>query len=508
MHIRQIMSGKLERSSGVLMHISSLPSKYAIGSLGEEAFQFVDFLAEAKQRFWQILPLGPTGLGNSPYQSYSIFAGNPTLISLSKLHKEGLLQEDELKKAEGNSTNQVDFNHANASSDWLLRLAYGRFESNFDRWKEEYYRFLNEHSWWLTDYALFRALKTEFAPAENWSEWPEGLKQKEEHDLAGALLIHEVEVNYIRFEQFMFFRQWFALKSYANEKGVLILGDLPLYVSYDSSDVWGNQDLFELDANGQMTQVGGVPPDYFSELGQLWGNPVFNWDRIAERHYDWWMARLHFNLHLFNQVRIDHFRGLESFWSIPAGETTAINGHWVKAKGEEMLRLLQSQINELPIIAEDLGLITPEVEQLRHAFGLPGMKVLQFAYASEESNVHLPHNYEPNFVVYTGTHDNDTTLGWLNNNTTAEEKEKLHYYFDGAEKSKLAQALMHAAWGSVANLAIMPMQDLLELDSAHRMNTPGTLAGNWAWRMKAGQLKKEHATRLLELTTRYNRCRR
>ncbi|MFV0365522.1 MAG: 4-alpha-glucanotransferase [Mangrovibacterium sp.] len=498
------MSGIIERSSGLLMHISSLPNQFGIGTLGKEAFDFVDFLVETKQRFWQILPVGPTGYGNSPYQSYSIFAGNPLFISLDKLLEEGLLRQDELSKAAESSTEKVDYDWVYNYKSILLRMAFLRFKDDFYKWKDEYYKFMGEHSWWLTDYALFRALKTEYKTVSNWSEWEEGLKSRDEHTLAAALLTHDSEVNYIRFEQFMFFRQWFELKNYANERGVLILGDLPLYVSYDSSDVWGNQDLFELDENAQMTQVGGVPPDYFSETGQLWGNPVFNWDKIAERNYDWWMARMHFNLHMFNYVRIDHFRGLESFWSIPAGEKTAINGQWVKAKGFEMLSLLQSQIGNLPIVAEDLGIITPEVDKLRTDFNLPGMKVLQFAYAADEACVHLPHNYTDNFVVYTGTHDNDTTLGWVRH-ASQEEEENLDFYYQGIKKTQLTKALIQAAWGSVANLAIMPMQDLLELDSKHRMNTPGTATGNWVWRMDTKHLKKQHKAYLLSITKRYNR---
>ncbi|MFV0553561.1 MAG: 4-alpha-glucanotransferase [Mangrovibacterium sp.] len=498
------MTQKITRSSGLLMHISSLPNQYGIGTLGDEAYRFVDFLAETKQRFWQILPVGPTGFGNSPYQSYSIFAGNPLFISLDKLVAEGLLRSKELTRAAENANDKVDFDWVYSYKDILLRMAFLRFKEEFYKWKDEYYAFMGEHSWWLTDYALFRALRTEYKTLANWSEWEEDLKNKEERALAAALLTHDAEVNYIRFEQFMFFRQWFKLKNYANEKGVMILGDLPLYVSYDSSDVWGNRDLFELDETGKMTQVGGVPPDYFSETGQLWGNPVFNWDRIAERGYDWWMARMHFNLHMYNYVRIDHFRGLESFWSIPADAETAINGQWVKAKGFEMLSLLQSQIGDLPIIAEDLGIITPEVDKLRTDFNLPGMKVLQFAYAADKECVHLPHNYTDNFVVYTGTHDNDTTLGWLRNASEVEQ-ENLVFYYQSNKPSQLTKSLIHAAWGSVASVAIMPMQDLLELDSKHRMNTPGIAAGNWAWRMEAKQLRKQHKDFLLKITERYNR---
>lgn len=498
------MVGKIDRSSGLLMHISSLPNEYGIGTLGQEAFRFVDFLTETKQRFWQILPLGPTSYGNSPYQSYSVFAGNPLFISMEKLLDEGLLHDKELKKAPKNLTCKIDYEWVRNNKHALLQTAYLRFKNNFYKWKDEYDKFIDEHSWWLTDYALFCALCETYQNSDNWGEWRDELKYKENQALIKALSVHDEKVNYIRFEQFIFFRQWFDLKRYANANGVLMLGDLPLYVSYNSSDVWSNQDLFELDENAQMTQVGGVPPDYFSEMGQLWGNPVFNWDKIAERSYDWWMARMHFNLNMFDYVRIDHFRGLESFWSIPAGEETAINGKWVKAKGFEMLSLLQSQVGGLPIVAEDLGIITAEVKKLRNDFNLPGMKVLQFAYASDETNVHLPHNYTENFVAYTGTHDNDTTTGWLQK-ANDEERESLSFYFDANGEVQLTKNLIQAAWGSVANLAIMPMQDLLLLDSEHRMNTPGTAVGNWAWRMDAKQLTKQHKAYLLAITKRYNR---
>lgn len=493
---------ELERSSGVLMHLSSLPNKYGIGTLGKDAYEFVDFLAETNQRLWQILPIGPTGYGNSPYQSYSVFAGNLLFISLERLVEEGLLQDEQLQQLPEMSAQKVEYDLVLTEKSALLREAYESFKLNFDDWKEDYYTFLGEHSWWLTDYALFRALKS-VDEELCWNEWPDELKKKDPHAIDMALLEQDAEVNYHRFVQFIFFRQWFQLKNYANSKGILIFGDLPLYVSMDSSDVWGNQDIFMLDQEGEMTHVGGVPPDYFSETGQYWGCPVFDWDRLAEREYDWWAARIHFNLRMFDLVRIDHFRGLESFWSIPATEETAINGEWVPAKGFEMLSLLKSQLGYLPVIAEDLGIITPEVEALRDAFELPGMKVLQFAFAGDETDVNLPHNYGTNFAVYTGTHDNDTTLGWLKE-ASKDERKSLKNYYKG-NWSTMHHNLLESAWASVAKIAIVPMQDLLELDGKHRMNTPGTVANNWEWRMEWKMLKKTQRDFLADLTKKYNR---
>jgi len=493
---------ELDRSSGVLMHLSSLPNRYGIGTLGTDAFEFVDFLAETKQRFWQILPIGPTGYGNSPYQSYSVFAGNLLFISLESLVEDGLLGEELLLQYPEVSERKVEYDRVRAEKTILLRDAYENFKINFDDWKEDYYTFLGEHSWWLTDYALFQALK-DANDGLRWNEWDDGLRKRDSHELDVAMLQHDAAINFHRFVQFVFFRQWFLLKNYANAKGVMILGDLPLYVSLDSSDVWGNQDIFMLDDNGRMTYVGGVPPDYFSETGQYWGCPVFDWKRLSERGYDWWAARVHFNLRMFDQVRIDHFRGLESFWAIPATEENAINGEWLPANGYEMLGLLKSQLGHLPLIAEDLGIITPEVETLRDAFGLPGMKVLQFAFASDSKNVNLPHNYSQNFVVYTGTHDNDTTLGWLKS-ATKDERKNLRRYFSSAWSS-VHRDLVEVAWASVAKVAIIPMQDLLELDGKHRMNTPGTVQDNWEWRMDWKMLKKSHREFLQGLTEKYNR---
>lgn len=493
----------MTRSSGVLMHLSSLPNKYGVGTLGKDAFDFVDFLVETKQKMWQILPIGPTGYGNSPYQSYSGFAGNLLFISLELLVEEGLLTNDDLADYPVLSESKVEYDLVTPVKTRLLRKAFAVFQSDLAPWTDEYHRFLQEHSWWLTDYCLFRALK---GADEDlcWNEWDAALKKREEPAMQAALHKQQHEIDFHRFVQFIFFRQWFRLKAYANSKGIQIFGDLPLYVSLDSSDVWGNQDIFMLDEEGKMTHVGGVPPDYFSETGQYWGCPVFDWNRLAERQYDWWAARIHFNLHMFDLVRIDHFRGLESFWSIPASEENAINGEWWPANGFEMLSLLKGQLGYLPVIAEDLGIITPEVDELRDAFDLPGMKVLQFAYGGDAADVNLPHNYRENFVVYTGTHDNDTTLGWLKT-ASHKERENIRRYYD-CNWTNLHRKVIESAWASVAKMAILPMQDLLELDGSHRMNTPGTVANNWEWRMQWPMLEQRHKAFLVELTEKYNRA--
>lgn len=491
------------RKSGVLLHVTSLPGIEGVGTLGKEAYQFVDFLLNSGQKLWQILPLGPVGSGNSPYQCYSAFAGNPLLIDLGFLIEENILDEEVLEEVPNFDKSELEFT---AVGEWkypILREGFQCFQNLlFESFKDEYYHFLNEHGWWLNDYALFISVRDYFGGL-HWSEWERNVKFRSQEALDWLGKELEQEIDFQKFLQFVFFRQWHRLKKYANERGVQIVGDVPLYVSGDSSDVWANTDIFLLDEELNPTDVGGVPPDYFSETGQLWGNPVFDWPRLKEREYDWWMARLHFNLNMFDQVRIDHFRGLESFWSIPANEETAINGRWVPAHGYEMLGLIRSQIGDLPFIAEDLGIITPEVDRLRKEFDLPGMKVLQFAFTTDEANKDLPHNYSRNYVVYTGTHDNNTTLGWINE-LEEEEKERFENYINSADISALNK-LVEMALASVADTAILPMQDILSLDGASRMNTPGTAEGNWGWRFTWNQLDKLQIEFLKSLTLKYNR---
>jgi len=491
----------MERSSGILLHISSLPGSDGIGSLGKEAFSFVDFLAKTKQKLWQILPLCPTGYGNSPYQCYSAFAGDPLFIDIQQLVADRLISKDSVIDQHFKAK-KVEFERV---EDWKMALfheAFASFKKNFDRYKDEYVAFMSHNSWWLDDYALFRSLKTKYGEIV-WNTWKKKLVIRDKQTLQEAFKELHAEIDFHRFLQFVFFRQWFKLKTYANSKGISIIGDIPLYVSLDSADVWANQDIFLLDSDSKPTQVGGVPPDYFSETGQLWGNPVFDWERVAERDFDWWLARIHFNLRMFDQVRVDHFRGLESFWSVAAEAKTAVVGEWLPAKGHELFLKLKEQLHELNIIAEDLGVITPEVEKLRDDFGLPGMKILQFAFGSDAANENLPHNYESNFIVYTGTHDNDTTLGWFNSIEKAERK-VLRKYLKGNGK-ELVRQMTEYVWASAARMALIPMQDLLGLGSEARMNTPGTASGNWTWRFSWAQVRSNHQHFLREITKRYNR---
>jgi 4-alpha-glucanotransferase len=492
-----------KRKSGILLHITSLPGAEGTGTLGKEAFKFVDFLVETKQKIWQILPLGPVGFNNSPYQCYSAFAGNILLIDLETLYEEGLLDKQDLKEKPHFSEKDAEFLKV---VDWkvpLLEKAFRKFrEINYGSFFHEYNLFLKEHAWWLNDFALFMAANKHFE-GEIWTSWPDGLKFRKAVEIHKYKLKLEEDVEYWKFLQFHFFRQWFKLKNYANQNGIEIMGDMPLYVSTDSVDVWSNTDIFLLGKDLIPEEVGGVPPDYFTEDGQLWGNPVYNWNRLEARNFDWWIARLHFNLYMFNTVRIDHFRGFDSYWSIPAGEKTAKNGKWVSAKGHQVLALLKSQIGHLPLIAEDLGIITRQVEKLRDEFKLPGMKVLQFAFLTDATNEYLSHNYKPNFVAYTGTHDNETTLGWLDS-ARGDEKEMLKLYIDGTKKSMLQNA-MEYVWASVAETAIAPMQDVLELGSQARMNTPGIANGNWGWRFDWKQLLPKQKDFLKLITEKFNR---
>lgn len=489
-----------KRKSGILLHITSLPGDEGTGTLGKDAYRFVDFLENSKQSLWQILPLGQVGYGDSPYQCYSAFAGNIQLIDLEMLIEEGWLNKTDLMTPDFPKT-KIDFDAARKWKLKLLHKAYDVFQKNTKPYIQEYFYFQYEHKWWLYDFTLFMALKDHFG-SETWSNWPDAIKFRKPESIEEYYKKLKKEIDFWMFTQWLFFRQWHRLKRYANEKGIEIMGDVPLYVSTDSSDVWVNTDIFYLDKDLNPTYVGGVPPDYFSKTGQLWGNPVFNWQRLEERQFDWWMARLRFNINMFNLVRIDHFRGLESYWSVLAGEKTAINGKWEAAKGYELLLKFREDYGSLPFIAEDLGMITPEVEKLRDDLHLTGIKVLQFAFGSDAKNMNLPHNYKPNFLVCTGTHDNDTTQGWM---TSAKGKEKKMIRRYLGEPEQALQKAIETVWASTAKMAIMPLQDLLGLGTEARMNIPGTASGNWGWRFEWKQLLPFHIKNLKELTEKYNR---
>lgn len=489
------------RYSGILLHPTSLPGKYGIGSLGEEARRFVDWLADSGQTIWQILPLGPTDWSHSPYQCYSAFAGNPDLIDLDDLVESGLLSPEDVKLKRVFPKERIDYNLARKFREPLLMKAFLHFRETYGFTRDIYLNFWREHSWWLESWSLFYACRKNI-PGKDWSHWEDGLIRREENALHSNYHAYLDDVEFQRFVQFIFFNQWFTLKKYANDKGIKIFGDIPLYVAYDSVDVWANQELFLLDEKRKPVLVGGVPPDYFSETGQLWGNPLFDWEKLQQRDYDWWIARIHYNLRLFDLVRIDHFRGLESFWAIPYGEKTAIKGQWLKAHGDAILRTLQNQLGHLQIIAEDLGLITEEVQELRRKYFLPGMKVLQFAFAHDATNEHLPHNYHKDFVVYTGTHDNDTTAGWLKSLKKKERSLLSHYLGTGTIDH---WRMIRIALSSVAQISIIPMQDVLGLDSTARMNTPGTTKSNWQWRLSPLVPLEKEGQKLKELTLIYGR---
>jgi len=494
---------ELSRKSGILLHISSLPSAHGIGDFGPEAYHFVDQLVLNGFKVWQMLPMGPVGPGNSPYQAYSAYAGEPMFISLEELKNWGLLADDDLNDIPAMNDSLVDFDLVKRVKNEKLKLCWENYITLTDQsLLHEFALFQEEHNWWLTDYALYKVCK-EYFEIKPWNKWEKDLASRTGAALEKYSILLKDEIQFEKFIQFLFFRQWFRLKTYANEKGIQLFGDLPLYVSHDSADVWGNQHLFMLDDDGEPALIGGVPPDYFSEDGQLWGNPVYNWDSLAENEYQWWLSRLYFNFHLYNLVRIDHFRGLESFWAVQKGAPDAKIGKWLPAKGLGLLSIMQSRLGVLPLIAEDLGVITSEVEELRDAFNFPGMKVLQFAFPSDQSNLHLPHNFQGRNVAYTGTHDNNTLKGWLN---TLEPIDKINLKkYLPLRGPKLSEKLIEMVWASTAELAIVPMQDLLGLNGKARMNIPGTATGNWTWRYGKTALKKNHLTFFNRLNTIYNR---
>ena len=484
-----------QRRAGILLHITSLPGNYAKGDMGKEAHQFINFLQNSGITVWQTLPLGVPHNDGSPYQCLSAHAGNPSLISLEWLKEKGWLEKDDHCdhcQSEDNFTKKC-----------LLTKAFYSFQSNAHAEDiKKFEDFCNEKSAWLDDFALFMAFRAELNSI-CWNEWPEAIKQRRSKALKEGRerLKHFIEV--VKFEQYIFFRQWHALKKYAKAHNVLLLGDIPIFVSYDSVDVWVNRKVFKLDKAGEMPVVAGVPPDYFSKTGQRWGNPHYHWKYLKNTQFKWWIQRLQTQLELFDIVRIDHFRGLEAAWEIPASEKTAMHGEWVKAPGKALLKAIQKTFGDIPLVAEDLGEITQEVDELRTNFKLPGMKILHFAFGDTAENPYLPHNYEVNSVVYTGTHDNDTTLGWF---TPLSNNEKKHIYeVLGASKEAMPWALIQSALSSVANLAVIPLQDVLELDTKSRMNTPGTIEGNWNWRFEWSQLTADKIHKLAHLVKLFGR---
>lgn len=492
------------RQSGVLLHPTSLPGRYGIGSMNGAAYEWVDFLAETRQSLWQVLPLGPTGYGDSPYQSFSSFAGNPYLISLEDMVEEGLLDGSVLADAPDFPADHVDYGAIYIWKLTVLRQAADAFaEGGAPELKAEFETFGKDQADWLNDYALFMALKDAHSGAP-WNTWDMEIRSRKPAAITNAQNEHADAINAHKFNQWLFFRQWSKLKAYANAKAIRIVGDIPIFVAMDSSDTWTSPQEFFLDEEFQPTVVAGVPPDYFSATGQLWGNPLYRWESMRQNQYAWWLRRIRAALRLYDMIRVDHFRGFAGYWEIPAGELTAVNGKWVQAPGMDFFAVVQRELGDLPILAEDLGEITPDVIELRNRFNLPGMKILQFAFSTDATDKFLPHNYKPNFVVYSGTHDNDTTRGWYEHSATDKERDSFRRYFH-TDGSEAAWTLIDAAWSSVALIAITPMQDLLELPSSARMNLPGRAEGNWTWRFTSDALSPMLVGRLLEATTIYGR---
>jgi len=484
------------RSSGILLHPTSLPGPFGVGDLGDESYRFADFLAKAGLHIWQVLPLSPTGYGESPYQSLSSFAGNPLLISLEKLADRGYLAARDLEDTPVFPDDIVDFANVIPFKIKLLRKAFGSFRSS-----AEFEEFCERERAWLDDFSRFMALKSANGQ-KAWTDWSNHEADPQEIELQ-------------KFWQWEFHRQWDELKSYCRSRGVRMMGDIPIYVAHDSADVWSNPDLFELNPDGQPAKMSGVPPDYFSATGQLWGNPIYRWDRMQATGYKWWIERFRATLRVVDMVRLDHFRGFEGYWEVPAGESTAINGRWVKGPGAALFEALEAALGKLPIVAENLGVITPEVEALRHRFGFPGMSVLQFAFGTDpQAPTFRPHNYPREVVAYTGTHDNDTTVGWWQTQGAGDstrspadvERErdftKAYLNSDGRE---IHWAFIRAVMASVADTVIVPLQDVLGLGNEARMNLPGSTKGNWHWRCRPNALTPQIRDRLKQLTLLYDR---
>ena len=490
------------RASGILLHTTSLPGRFGAGDLGEEAYRFVDWLKSAGQTYWQMLPLGEIGPGHSPYMSKSAFAGNVLLIDLQELVKYGWLEQGDLEPPPEFSTERVDFALVQPFRMERLRQAAKKFFSLNSAIKSEFKEFCNDERGWLEDYALFMSI-AEHHSQQEWSFWPPELVRRDERALNRVRREYADEIGFWKFCQWRFAHQWFRLKEYANSHGIWIIGDVPIFVAYQCADVWAHQDLFKLNEDGRPQVVAGVPPDYFSEMGQLWGNPVYRWESHEKTGFKWWVARMQHALRFSDLVRVDHFRGFAAYWEIPADAPDAIDGKWVPVPGEKLLHTLQQSFPYLPIIAEDLGVITPDVVELRDKFGLPGMRVLHFAFAEGDANLFLPHHYIQNTVAYTGTHDNDTTLGWWE---TLPENEKAYArQYLNSDGQEIHWDMMKALSGSVANTVIFPMQDILGLPGEHRMNFPGHPAGNWEWRFSWEQVKQEHTAKLSGMSVEYER---
>lgn len=493
---------KFERSAGILLHPTSLPSKYGIGDLGKDAFYFIDFLAAAKQTIWQVFPLGPTGYGDSPYQCFSAFAGNPLLISPDLLAEEGLLSQHDLENIPHSDPNKIDFGQVINYKKELLVKAFENYKHKNENGFNDFCE-INKN--WLDDFALFMAVK-EYHNGILWTEWSEDIAFRKKGAVEAWTKKLEEKIFFQKFIQYKFFMQWGAVKDYANSKGIKIMGDLPIFIAYDSSDLWANKDLFTVDEHGKLETVAGVPPDYFSETGQLWGNPLYKWDVMKKHHFRWWKDRFKQMYELVDIVRIDHFRGFDAFWEIPGDAPTAQTGKWVDAPGRELFKEIKKELGDVPIVAEDLGVITESVEELRDMFEFPGMKILQFGFGPNGDNGFLPHNHVKNCVVYSGSHDNDTTKGFFENERRMNSgiyewtQKYLNYYGED-----IVFAVIKSAYASVANTTVIPLQDMLNLGTEARMNFPGKLGGNWTWRFTWEQITEDLAAVFSEMVDMYDR---
>ena len=491
------------RASGILLHPTSLPGPDGIGDLGPEAYRWVDFLDRTGTQFWQVLPLGPTGYGDSPYQCFSAFAGNPYLISATLLLDQDLLKKSDLSDRPNFPLESVDYGPVIEWKIKLLKRSFDRFRSNSHKnLLKDFNTFKESNSDWLEPFSIFMAIKAEFGNGP-WNEWPEEFRKRDEKALKAFIKTHKDTIEFQNFLQFIFDKQWQDLRAYAHQKGIRIIGDIPIFVAYDSADVWANKDLFYLDSEGLPTVVAGVPPDYFSATGQLWGNPLYNWEIHKKDNYKWWLERMESVLNQVDIIRLDHFRGFEAYWEVPFGNETAEEGQWIKGPGHDFFNAIKSQLGELPIIAEDLGVITQGVIQMREDFNLPGMKILQFAFASDPDDDFLPHNYPEKCVAYTGTHDNDTTLGWYQS-APEREKDFCRRYL-ARSGDDISWSMIRVLWRSVADWVVAPMQDFLSLGSWARMNFPGTASGNWGWRMHPDSINEGLVYRLHETNYLYGR---
>ena len=503
------------RSSGILLHPTSLPGPFGIGDFGPAAYSFADFLSNSGQSIWQMLPLGPTGYGDSPYQCFSAFAGNPMLVSLSRLCSEGILSEDDLGNLPQFSGDSVEYERVNIFKQAKLRHAFRRFQSDAaGSAKAEFERFREAERVWLSEYALFRALKDRFGGIA-WPKWEHALAIREPAALQQARKELDQEITEQEFLQFVFFSQWNDLKIYCHERNIKIMGDLPIYVAHDSADVWAHPEYFHLDERGNATKVAGVPPDYFSATGQLWGNPIYRWDRMAADGYVWWIERFRAAFRMFDMLRVDHFRGFQAYWEVPGGDKTAQNGKWQPGPGAALFAAVESALGPLPIVAENLGVITPEVEAIRERFGLPGMAILQFAFGNDPQGPSFrPHNYPRNLVAYTGTHDNDTVLGWWTSKAgegsirteedIRKERDFTRAYLDFQDE-EINWVFIRSLMASVADTVVFPLQDVLGSGSEARMNIPGTATGNWEWRFRQGMLNDGIEERLRTMAELYDR---